>query len=334
VADALDQLLHDNSEPISLRCTIAVALGRMNFQAPAKLDTLAAAKELGYLALVACDAELNRVKELKQMETDRAARMSGQIQTGSGSGGGAEGFGDPMPMGPGTGLQGAVGAPPGGVGMPMPGVGGGGFGGADVLLAADPKGYRFDVVRRRIRQQLYCVQFGLTGGEDFIPGKAPVTPPAGSPEAIKMPPRGMNAFAKPGDEKKYVSDVYDKVRKLVDVCENKATDMATLEKELRKNMKSLEAITKKLTPAPTPAGGVSPDAPGTPVAARAAAADAPAPMPPAAPKPSPPDLTAPAGPPPAGGAAPAPPPVGAAPAPTPPPAAGKPPAPPVPAAAP
>ena len=313
VADALDKILRDASEPLALRCTVATALGRVNYQAPVKLDTLGTAKELGYLALVACDTELNRIKSLRELETERAARQSGQVQ---GSGGGA--FGDPMGAG-GAGFDPPMGGgntPPG----VIPGAGGDfgfGAGGAGTPTVQDPKGYRFEYVRRRIRQQLYCVQFGLTGGEDFAPGKAPATAPPGQQDG-KLPSRGMNAFAKPGEEKKYVSDVYFKVRDLATVCETKATDLASLEKELRKTMKGLETITKKLAPpvVTPPPGAPLPEAPavaklppaGEPVAAPAAAsAPAPAVAPPApaaappvaaapkapAPEPSPPAAPAP-----------------------------------------
>jgi hypothetical protein len=294
-----------------------MALGNLNFQAPAKLDTVNTTKELGYLALVACDTELNRLKELKQTETERTARMSGQVQGSSSNGGGGESFGAPDPMGgdaafappmPGTGSNST---PPGYA--PPGGGAAGGFGGSmGAVATTDPKGYRFDVVRRRIRQQLYCVQFGITGGEDFNPSKPPVGAVSSIVEA-KLPARGMNAFAKPGDEKKYVSEVYDKVRKLADICENKAVDMATLEKELRRNMKPLEAITKKLSPA-APGTGPAADVPGAPVAARGAAAAASVSKPPAPPAPSPPDAPAGGVPPANAGAAPAPPANGAAPA--------------------
>ena len=162
----LDKILRDANEPLSLRCTVATALGRLNYQAPAKLDTVGTAKELGYLALVACDSELNRIKTLRTTELEREARLSGQSQ-----GGGSSPYGDPMgagggaydmPMGGGSGPPGVI-----------PGSGGYGSIGAGAPTVQDPKGYRFEFVRRRIRQQLYCVQMGLTGGEDFTPGKAP-----------------------------------------------------------------------------------------------------------------------------------------------------------------
>jgi hypothetical protein len=210
--------------------------------------------------------------------------LSGQAQTSSGGGS----FGDPMGAGAESGFPDT---PMPGAGAVVPGAGGG-FGAAGNTVAPlDPKGYRFEFVRRRIRQQLYCVQFGLTGGEDFDPKKGPVAATPGLQDA-KMPPRGMHTFAKAGDEKKTVTDVYSKVRDLANVCETKATDLASLEKELRKTMKGLEAITKKLAPpaAPPPSGAlpeapVAAVAPGVPPAAApppATAPAAPAAAPPAA----------------------------------------------------
>jgi hypothetical protein len=285
VADALDQILRDPAEPLSLRCTVATAMGRLNYQAPAKLDTLDTAKELGYLALLACDAELNRLKILKETETERAARLSGQLQ----SGGGIDAMQDPMPGGPGR-------APPGMMpGRDFGGGIGGGMGGDNAPAALDPKGYRFEFARRRIRQQLYSVQFALTGGNEFDPKRPPAAAPAPAGQDA-MPARGIHSFAKPGDEKKTVADVYGKVRDLANVCETKAVDLASLDKELRKTMKALEAITKKLpppatgVPAPAPAVDAPPIAVAAPPAAappavapaKPAVADAPA-EPPAAP---------------------------------------------------
>jgi hypothetical protein len=276
VADALDKIVRDATEPLSMRCTVATALGRLNYQAPATLDAVATAKELGYLALVACDAELNRIKNLTAAETDRAARMSGQARLAQG--GGAEGFGDAM----GGGVGGIPDVPmPGAV---MPGAGAGGFGGAGAAFApADPKGYRFEYVRRRIRQQLYSVQFALTGGDEFDPTRTVAAPSGNTPEAVKLPPRGMVTFAKAGNEKKTVTDIYAKVRELAKVCEEKATDMASLDKELRKSMKSLEAVTKKLAPPPAPTPGSTDPAAPVAVGAGPAALPDSAPSAPAAP---------------------------------------------------
>jgi hypothetical protein len=289
VKDALDKLLRDDKEPLPLRFAAATAVGRLNYQPPAAFDAKDTAKVLGYLALLACDSELNRVNGLKETDEERALRLSGQ---GGGSFGGAEAGGyDPMggaPAAGGSPMPRPGAAPPmPGAAPPMPGGAGGGFGGGfgggqPQMMAADGKAYRFDLVRRRIRQQLYAVQFGLTGGDEFDPNRKPINGSAPEPTEEKLPPRGASAFAKAGPDKQYVVDVYKHVRKLAEIVELKAVDMPQMEKELRKNMKPLEAITKKLAvPAPPPAAGDIPAVP-APAAAAVAPPAAKAPAPPAA----------------------------------------------------
>jgi hypothetical protein len=289
IADALDALLKDETEPLSLRCAVAAAIGRISYQAPAKVDSQAMAKELGYLALVACETELNRATTMKKDEEDHALRLQGQIPDPT--------SGTPVPMsvrgtpgGGGLSGEGRMTMPgPGGGGM-MPGPGGvrggtgtadsGGYGvGYDPSLE-DPKAYRFDLVRRRIRQELYCVQLGLLGGEDHPPPKSkggaptPPTPPAGGaagaggagggttsggPAAPKAEPRGI-FVATPAAEKQFVDDVYLRVRSLIEVVETKAVDLSNLEKELRKEMKNLETtIGRKVPPPVTVAAATATD---------------------------------------------------------------------------
>jgi hypothetical protein len=318
VADALDKILRDANEPLSLRCTVATALGRLNYQAPAKLEVVGTAKELGYLALVACDTELNRIKTLRTTELEREARLSGQSQGGGSS---SSPYGDPMGGGVSPSYDTPMGGGSGPPGM-IPGSGGVGAGGAGTVTMHDPKGYRFEFVRRRIRQQLYCVQIGLTGGEDFAPGKATGTTTTTNQPEAKLPSRGMYTYAKPGEEKKYVSDVYAKVRDLASICENKAVDLASLEKELRKTMKGLETITKKLAPPAAPPAGVVD--PATPVAVRAEPAALPDAPPAAVPRAAAPPAAAPPAAVPPAAAPPAAAPLPAAPAAAPPPPAAAP----------
>lgn len=275
VADAMDKLLRDPTEPLDLRFAVATAIGRMNYQQPAALDTQRVAKELGYLALLACDSELNRLANLRKTEEEQAARINNQGVSNN-FGGGAEFGGDPM------GGAGPAMAGPAMAGPAMPGMGGFGAGQGRTSRLEDPKGYRFDYARRRIRHQLYCVQFGLTGGDDFDPKKGAAPAPADGRQ-----PRGVGAYAKAGAEKKYVVDVYAQVRTLADIVENKAVDLAQLNTDLRKNMKALEGMTKKLGAAPateTPAGAApAGDLPVAPPAAKPAAAPADAVEIPAAP---------------------------------------------------
>src|SRR5205823_5238506 len=62
IADTLDKLLRDETDSLTVRCTVASCLGKMSLQPPAKIDPVGTAKELGYLALVACDFELTRAE--------------------------------------------------------------------------------------------------------------------------------------------------------------------------------------------------------------------------------------------------------------------------------
>lgn len=259
VTDALGVLLKDEKQPVALRCTVAATLGKIALQAPATIDALATAKELGYLALAACDIELTRVTSLKKDEEEHLIRLQGQVPDPN--------SGQAIPVGPRAGLiAGATpgGGMPGGAGgyMPTPGGAGGAMGSADGGYGAvgmmdpsmqDPKAYRFDHTRRRIRQQLYCVQLGLTGGEDRVEKKGGPPAKTTTTAAGGAEPRGMWVMAKVGPDKDAVNDIYGKVRKLVEVVEVKAVDIPMLDKELRKEMKNVEvAIGRTYVPPPDP----------------------------------------------------------------------------------
>src|SRR4029078_1564789 len=137
-------------------------------QPPVNIDAAATAKELGYLALIGVESELTRAENLRKTDMEREARLTGTYSPDlsySGEGGG-------MP------------------GMPAPGGVrgyGGGYGGERELRPTlrpgtmpggetdaayndpsllDPKHYRVDYLRRRIRQNLYGVQLGLVRGDD------------------------------------------------------------------------------------------------------------------------------------------------------------------------
>jgi hypothetical protein len=281
LAATMERLLKDEAEEMSVRLTAATTMGRMSLQAPAKIDAVATAKELGYLALVACDAELTRAEAKRKADFEHEARLMGTFTGDVGSLGmsGMPGMGMP-----GGGMIGPGGSPdgttpgvvrnrptPGTTGMP-----GEGYGnelGVPVDPATmDPKHFMVDYLRRKLRQQIYAVQIGLLGGEDKVRPKAgataptpPPTPPGG---AEKKEPRGVYAIAKPGKEKADVDEVYFNVRKLAEVVEGAGTDadFYQLVKDMRKELKPLEAITKRLQPAgAVPAGpGLNDDAPSIP----------------------------------------------------------------------
>jgi hypothetical protein len=130
--------------------------------------------------------------------------------------------------------------------------------GAAAARPLDPKAYRFDYVRRRMRAQLYCVQLGLTGGEDYDPKK--VLPAGAAAPAFKT---GLAAIAKAGD-KPTLDKIYGSVRKLIETIETAdpdVADMAKLDEELRKEIRTLESLTRKLNAAPVVPAAATSDAP-------------------------------------------------------------------------
>ncbi|MDX1945544.1 MAG: hypothetical protein SFU86_09045 [Pirellulaceae bacterium] len=259
VATAMDAMLKDDAESVPIRCAVAAAIGKMTYQAPAVLAAQPTALEMGRLAVVACDQELTRVANMKKLEEERASRLAGDLGNQ-----------------PGLGLGGGEGTrrPPGG--MPVrPPAGGGegilGLGGQD-LLAEDPKQYRVDYVRRKIRAQLDAIQTGLV------------------PRDANDKVRGVKNAAKIPADATYVSDVKNDVDALAKAIESaEGKDLASLEIELRLLMKPLETKTRKAGAAPAPAPADVPGDLPAPVG--------PAPMPPVAapPAPVPPPVPAPAG---------------------------------------
>ena len=282
VGSALENLVKDESESLAIRCAAASAMGEVVYRAPAKLEPVPTAKELGYLALVACDKELTRVANLNKEDMDRLQRMgAGGVGGGYGSMGGypsgSGGLGGGME--PDSASYGSGSAPGGRSGRGRGGSGGGGYPGGSgssgypggsgrsgypggsagtgsdggygygALAPPDPKQYRFDLVRRRLRSQLYAVEVGL-GGPDVNVGKGLVKT-GEAPAAPAGPPRGVEALAKNTPDEQVVAEISKLVGKLVETVESTDNaDMASLEKELRKQMKPLEAKTRKLAAAP------------------------------------------------------------------------------------
>lgn len=295
VADALDKLLKDESESLPVRCSAAISIGRMVYAAPAKLDPQPTAKELGYLALLACHEELNRLATLKKTEEDRALRLSADgsgVTGGFGGGGGlgiggaggfsggAGGLGGRMSRPPAGGAPSADSAMPGSMrGGPRPGAipQGEGYAGDEGLLVEDPKQYRFDPARRRMRAQIHCVLVGLTGLEKPPPvSDKKVNLPAGAtPLTQPVSQRGVKAVAKAVPDAKYVDDVINAVTKLAESIETSDVDVATLDKDVRRLMGPLERLTKKLpTAVVTPTDVPGADVPAAPGARAAAGAGA------------------------------------------------------------
>jgi hypothetical protein len=141
----------------------------------------------------------------------------------------------------------------------------------------DPKHYRVDYLRRRIRQHLFAVQTGLAGTDDFVPprtttgGPAPANPATATQKAAQeanatAEKRGVHAIA--GAQQEAVKQVYYRVRRLAEIIEvaGNQADFFQLVKDMRQEMKPLELMTKRL-PAPGAAGAIAAgdDAPSAPV---------------------------------------------------------------------
>jgi hypothetical protein len=273
VVTVVENLIRDEEEPLPVRTAAAAALGRMSLQAPVKVDVAALAKDLGYLALVACDAELTGGLERRKRDLEREQRLAGNYSGDIGLGPGGMGEGGMMPgprplggMGP---MGGGIGSADGGVPRPAPGTrpGAAGLPGDEGAYgpgsgyvdpsSLDPKHYRTEYVRRRIRQYLYAIQLALTGGEDRTPPRPGAAPPPSTQTATPTGPRNQPAAEKRGlvavatpAERPVVEDVYFKVRKLVEDVESPAehADLAQIDKDMRKDMRALEAITRRLPP--------------------------------------------------------------------------------------
>jgi len=263
IAASLQAILADDASPLIVRSTAAAALGKMSLLAPVKVDPVPAAKELGYLALLVCDTELTKAENFNKTDYEHEGRMTGTYSGElEGSAGGMPGGGGRTGMSPG--MAGSDGM--GGMARPLratPGTTpgseyGGSAGGYGTEMGGidpstlDPKHYRMDFLRRRMRQELYSVQLGLTGGEDFVePKKGPkstVADKAGAGTSRDSgEKKGVLSVAK-GNDREAILDVYYKVRKLVEIVESAApeAELLVFAKDLRKEMKNLEAITKKL----------------------------------------------------------------------------------------
>ena len=347
IAATMETLLKDEKESLAIRCAAATAVGKLGFQAPVKLEPTPTAKELGYLALLACHSELTRVADLNKQELERLTRLQGGASGGYGGGYGGSADGGMPGRGMLPGGSGGVGLGPGASGSadggaysgPRPGgsvrpkgpgadggsVGGmleGGYGsaygaGATAQASLDPKQYRFDHIRRRIRGQIYAVEIGLVGPDGFqrylteqklaeAAAKPGAIAPASPPGQYVAPPRGVLVLAKDKKaDEDFVKKVVEAVVKLARTVEETDTDLADLDKKLRKEMKALEAMTRKLAaatpvreasdlpevPAAPPPPTPSPPVPGKLEAARPGAPAAP---PPAAPSPAAPAAGAPA----------------------------------------
>jgi hypothetical protein len=288
ITATMEKLVKDDADTLNIRTTAANMFGRMSLQPPIKVDPVALAKDLGYVALVACDAELTKAEANRKTEAEREARLMGTY-SGDIDYSGAGGTGGPGGMMRSGGMSGegigGMGGPRAPV-RPQAGLGTDGGSGGEYGLGGtgidpsmmDPKQYRVEYLRRKLRQHLFAVQQGLVGNDDHAPpkttgnsGKTP-TPPTtktgptdGTPAAEK---KGLFNVAKTKPEQEGVDAVYFNVRRLAEIVEvaGAEADFYQLVKDLRKELQTLEVITKRLPPAggAAPAAATAIDAPSMP----------------------------------------------------------------------
>ncbi len=246
----VEKILKDNTEPLQLRCVAAKALGEMNIPAGQKMDAADLTRTLGTLASLAIKNEFERLETIDKKEAEHNAVYAALSGTG---GVGAFPGGGPGMGGPG------IGGHARGMGEGMPGMAAGGP--AD--FEPDPKGYRLDPVRRRLRYQLYCVQTGLG---------YPLDKATGTPSTKR---NGAQRIATLPAEKKAAEEVLTAVNKLADLIEKQKLDLIQLKTDLKNEAKVLEGVLAKASPAPAAAPVVpaAPAKPGDPPAPKPAAGD-------------------------------------------------------------
>jgi hypothetical protein len=251
----VEKILKDNTEPLNMRCIAAKALGTMNIPQGHKLEALDLTRTLGNLAAASVKTEFDRLEKIDKTAEEHAKVYAGSTGVPGQSGGypggpGGEGMARPRFQGEGIGLQ--------------PGA-------ANQQFEPDPKEYRLDPVRRRIRYQLYCVQTALG---------YPLDKASAAPSPTR---KGAHRITNPANptEKKSVEEVLTAVNKLVDVIEKNKIDLVQLKTDLKNEAKALEGVIAKATPAPVaapdpaaaPVKAGDPAAPARPAAAAAAEED-------------------------------------------------------------
>ncbi|MCB9941000.1 MAG: hypothetical protein H6823_22425 [Planctomycetaceae bacterium] len=170
---ALEKIVADKDAPISLRCTASEALAQW---APTnnKVDASAVSRNLGLIAVQACNDELDRIAALVKQEEDmkklrELIKKPNPAATGQFGPSGGEGMygggGEGMYGGGGEEMYGGGGDQMdmyGGDQMDMYGGAGmyGGMGGITPAIPTDP---RIVWSQRRLKYQLACVKRGLEG---------------------------------------------------------------------------------------------------------------------------------------------------------------------------
>lgn len=264
VAALIAKLVASDKEPVSLRCTAADIMGRLDYQAPAAPAAEPSARELGHLALVACDVELTKLEEERKQSKLRSP-SSGQF--GAPGGMMMPGAGGPPAgmMGPQSGMSAppSGGAPGGNMADMMKGLMPGGKKGKKTKTkpkAAPPvanllgngglnserkNDEQLEYIRRRMRAWLYAVQMGL--GDDTANPYNSVKRSGFGAKATITPTyeRGVIAFAA-APQDAYVKEVIDQVQKVISIVEAPNLDEEAFLDDLQTEMDALAQITRPL----------------------------------------------------------------------------------------
>ncbi len=252
IFDSLVKIVGDAEEPLSMRCTAAKSLGRLNYTNVTGIDPLATSRQLGALAAQACRVEETRAKdEQKKLAEEPGQARSGGMMGGMGGLGGLGGGTGLMPGGsgggmmPGGGMAGP-GAPEGpsagssgGSGGGLPGMGGGSGGMYPGMgMGRGPQDPTSDDLleraRRRLKVPLASVLIGISGASERIT------------EA------NLKSFAQLADpqQKAEIMKIIGALNELVKATDNTESGLDGLLKSVRSKNRDLEKLLPNLTAKP------------------------------------------------------------------------------------
>jgi len=211
VVTALQGILGDEKAPVSLRCSAAEAMGRINYPQNTPVKVADVAKSMGAVAAHACYDEIRRVEAQQEREE-----------------------GDQDPALGGSGTESMYGGPATGA-----------FGTLDGVDALEPHAYRIALTRRRIKYRTLSVQTGWVGEKKeerprFPSFSKPKTEGEGT-EASAPKKRGILALAKSKEDEDYVQKVATHVDAIIGQADDASfKDLTSLVTEIRKKVQSLE----------------------------------------------------------------------------------------------
>ncbi len=216
VVTALEQTAADDSLPIAVRCSAADALGKLNYPSDIQIDAPEIAMHLGTIAVLACREEIKRVE-------DQIARDEARKKRPAGAGG--------MPYGGDMyddGMYGvdmyddmydyddAFGGSIGSMGRP-------GSAAKPRRKPRGPLGYRIDLTRGKVMDQLLQVRRGLTGHGNYgTEGIAALTAAGNGQEDVKLLVASLDEIIEVAESSKYVTidELLAALRKSVEKMED------------------------------------------------------------------------------------------------------------------